>query len=173
MPINRFRNHPNFERHSRRRYLDARIGAEDWILPLGKRRRKFFYNLYKSQLKKSGAKYTVHFELISKTRGHVYTIFFGTRTLGRLRQDEATAPFGRLILSGSSGLEEVCLTSVHTWLTELADFSLLEKDLSRRSLPAAKGWQKIEDVEDFVKSDATDFQTQVISSVIPCASYGG
>ena len=150
--INRFRNHPNFERH-----LDELFGCPDWRRGLdiagGKRRRKFFYNLYKSQLKKSGAKYTVHFELYEDKR-HVYTIFFGTQHLDgcdKMKQAIWKAdPFGKFRFRGGL-LDQLTLG------TELADFSLLEKDL--RDQFASKGWQKIEDVEDFVKSDATDFHS--------------
>ena len=39
----------------------------------------------------------------------------------------------------------------------LVDFSLLEKALQDRF--ASKGWQRIEDFEYFVKSDATDFHS--------------
>ena len=150
--INRFRNHPNFERH-----LDELFGCPDWRrgsdIAGSKRRRKFFCNLYKSQLKKSGAKYTVHFDLYEGNR-HVYTIFFGTQHLdGCDRMKQAiwkVDPFGEFRFRGGR-LDQLTLG------TELVDFSLLEKDL--RVQFASKGWQKIEDVEDFVKSDATDFHS--------------
>ena len=76
--INRFRNHANFESH-----LDDLFGCPDWRSGLdiagSKRRRRFFYNLYKSQLKKNGAQYVVHFELYEGNR-HVYTIFLALNT---------------------------------------------------------------------------------------------
>lgn len=150
--INRFRNHPNFESH-----LDELFGCPDWRRGLdiagSKRRRKFFYNLYKSQLKKNGAQYVVHFELYEGNR-HVYTIFFGTQHLdGCNKMKQAiwkVDPFGNFRFRGGR-IDQLTLG------TELVDFSLLENDLGDQF--ASKGWQKIEVVEDFVKSDATDFHS--------------
>ena len=75
--INRFKETPEFESH-----LDALFGTSDWRAgaaiedPL--QRKTFLFDLYKNQLRRSGAKYVVHFELYEGNR-LVYAIFFGTQ----------------------------------------------------------------------------------------------
>jgi len=106
--INRFNSQDDFGRH-----LDDLFGCPDWRRGLdiagSKRTRNFYYTLYRSQLKKNGAKYVVHFELYEGNR-HVYTIFFGTQHLDGC--DRMRRRSGRLIRSESSGLEEGFLTSL-------------------------------------------------------------
>ncbi|MCY3894835.1 MAG: three-Cys-motif partner protein TcmP [Chloroflexi bacterium] len=150
--INRFKSQDEFGGH-----LDNLFGCPDWRRGLdiagSEGTRNFYYNLYKSQLKKNGAKYVVHFELYEGNR-HVYTIFFGTQHLdGCDRMKEAiwkVDPFGEFRFRGGL-LDQLTLG------TDIIDFSPLEQDL--RAEFASKGWQKIEDVEDFVKSDATVFHS--------------
>ena len=150
--INRFREHPNFERH-----LDDLFGCVEWRqgidMPDGKERKEFFYSLYGSQLKKGGAQYVVRFELYEGEQ-LVYAIFFGTKSLeGCDKMKQAiwkVAPFGDFKFRGSQ-LGQLTLGP------DFVDFSLLEKVLHEEF--RAKGWQKIEDVENFVKSDATDFHS--------------
>ncbi len=148
--INRFKGHPNFERH-----LDNLFGCPDWRNGLdlagSDRTRKFFCNLYKSQLKNNGAKYVLHIDMYKGNR-HVYTIFFGTNHLdGCDKMKKAmwkVNPFGdSQFRSGRVGQLTLGLEAI--------DFSPLERDLRRHF--RSKGWQRIEKVEDFVKSDATDF----------------
>ncbi len=150
--INRFREHPNFERH-----LDELFGCSRWRqgidLAEGKERKDFFYSLYKDQLKANGAKYVVHFELY-EAQQLVYAIFFGTQQLkGCDKMKQAiwkVAPFGDFRFRGSQ-LSQFVLGE------GLVDLSLLEKALQEQF--RSRGWQKIEDVEDFVKSDATGFHS--------------
>ena len=150
--INRFLDHTNFERP-----LDELFGCQDWRqgshLTDGRERKDFFYSLYGSQLKKSGAQFVIRFELYEGEQ-LVYAIFFGTKSLdGCNKMKQAiwkVAPFGDFKFRGSQ-LGQLTLGP------DLVDFSLLEKALQNRF--ASKGWQKIEDVEDFVKSDATDFHS--------------
>lgn len=150
--INRFREHPNFEKH-----LDDLFGCAEWRQGIdmtdGKERKDFFYNLYKDQLKANGARYVVHFELYEGEQ-LVYAIFFGTKNLdGCDKMKQAiwkVAPFGDFKFRGSQ-LGQLTLGE------DLIDFSLLEKALQNRFV--SKGWQRIEDVENFVKSDATDFHS--------------
>ena len=47
---------------------------------MGGRGKDSIYDLYRSQLKKNGARYVVHFELYEGER-LVYAIFFGTKNL--------------------------------------------------------------------------------------------
>ena len=150
--INRFRAHANFERH-----LDELFGCSEWRQGIDltdeEERKEFFYGLYKNQLKANGARHVVRFELYEGER-LVYAIFFGTNHLeGCNKMKQAiwkVAPFGDFKFRGSR-LGQLSLGD------DLLDFSLLENALRRQF--ASRGWQRIEDVEDFVKSDATDFHS--------------
>ena len=86
--INRFREHPNFEKH-----LDDLFGCLQWRQGInmteGKTRMEFFYRLYRDQLKKNGAEYVLYFELYEGEK-LIYAIFFATKSLDGLRQDEAS-----------------------------------------------------------------------------------
>ena len=77
--INRFREHPNFEKH-----LDELFGCPEWREGIdmadGEERKEFFYRLYREQLKKYGARYVVSFELYEGEQ-LVYAIFFATKFL--------------------------------------------------------------------------------------------
>jgi len=151
--INRFREHENFERH-----LDDLFGCSDWRegidLPEGKERIDFFYELYKSQLKAEGAKYVLHFELYEGNE-LVYAIFFGTGDLeGCDKMKRAiwkVAPFGDYRFRGSK-LDQLTFLS-----DEMIDFTILAKTLHEEFM--SKGWVKIDEVIDFVRSDATDFHS--------------
>lgn len=150
--MNRFRDHPNFEKH-----LDELFGCPEWRhgidLAEGKERKDFFYGLYGKQLKANGAQYVVRFELYEGEQ-LVYAIFFGTKSLdGCDKMKQAiwkVAPFGNFKFRGSQ-LGQLTLGE------GLIDFSLLEKTLQDRF--ASRGWQRIEDIENFVKSDATEFHS--------------
>lgn len=150
--INRFKEHPNFEKH-----LDELFGCPGWRhginMPDTKERKEFFYNLYRSQLKKNGATNVLNFELYEGDR-LVYTIFFGTQHLeGCDKMKQAmwkVAPFGNFQFR-SNQIGQLVLGD------DLLDFSLLEKALQEQF--RGKGWQSIEDVEDFVKSDVTEFHS--------------
>lgn len=150
--INRFRGHTNFESH-----LDELFGCPEWRKGIdtldGNGRKNFFYDLYESQLKSNGAQYVVHFELYEGER-LVYTIFFGTQNLdGCDKMKQAiwkVAPFGDFKFRGSQ-IGQLTLGD------SLVDFTPLQDTLSEHF--SSKGWQRIEDLEDFVKSDATDFHS--------------
>ena len=151
--INRFREHQNFERH-----LDDLFGCSDWRqgvnLPEGKERIAFFYDLYKSQLKAAGAEYVLHFELYEGNE-LVYAIFFGTGDLeGCDKMKQAiwkVAPFGDYRFRGGK-IEQFALAP-----DEMTDFTILAKEIHNEF--GAEGWVPIEDVVNFVKSDATDFHS--------------
>ena len=150
--INRFKEHPNFEKH-----LDELFGCSEWRqgidMPDGRGRKDFFYDLYIDQLKANGAQYVVRFELYEGEQ-LVYAIFFGTKSLdGCDKMKQAiwkVAPFGDFRFRGGQ-LGQLTLGE------DFVDFSLLEGTLQEQF--RAKGWQKIETVEDFVKSDVTDFHS--------------
>ena len=150
--INRFKEHPNFERH-----LDELFGCSEWRHGLGitnsVERKDFFFGLYKRQLKSAGAKQVLHFELYEGQR-LVYAIFFGTQNLeGCDKMKQAiwkVAPFGDYRFHGGQN-------SQLTFGTDLLDFSPLEKALHEEFGP--KGWTRIEDMTRFVKSDATEYHS--------------
>ena len=148
--INRFREHPNFERH-----LDDLFGCSDWrqgiTLSEGKDRIAFFYDLYKSQLKAAGAKYVLHFELYEGNE-LVYAIFFGTGDLeGCDKMKRAiwkVAPFGDF---RGNQIGQLAFGS------SFFDFTPLKETLRRKF--ADREWVRIEEMVDFVKSDVTDFHS--------------
>ena len=150
--INRFKEHPNFERH-----LDELFGCPEWRqgmdLTHAGERKEFFYDLYKAQLKKNGAQHVVDYELYEDQR-LVYAIFFGTGSLeGCDKMKQAiwkVAPFGDFKFRGSQ-LGQMILGSTGV------DFSPLERTLQEHF--RSKGWIAVRDVEDFVKSDAMDFHS--------------
>ena len=111
------------------------------------------YTLYKNQLKRNGAQYVLHFDLYEGER-LVYSIFFGTKNLdGCDKMKQAiwsVAPFGDFMFR-SGQLGQLTLGG------GMVDLSSLQNDLLERF--ATHGWLKIEDVQDFVKSDATDFHS--------------
>ncbi len=155
--INRFKTRPEFSRH-----LDELFGCTQWRdgidLTDSVERKEFFYDLYKNQLKSNGARFVVHFELYSGSR-LIYTIFFGTNSLDgcdKMKQAIWKAdPFGDFKFRGGQ----------HGQLTfgeSIVDLSRLAMEL--RSQFASKGWQNIEDIEEFVKSDATDFHSGHLKS---------
>ena len=151
--MNRFLGHPSFSPH-----LDDLFGCGDWreaiIMADSKSRKKLLFDLYRDQLKERGAKYVIWFELYEKQE-LVYAIFFGTQHLeGCDKMKQAiwkVDPFGDFKFRGGQ-LGQLTLGESVT-----VDFGLLENALQEQF--REKGWQKIEDVEDFVKSDATDFHS--------------
>ena len=150
--INRFLEHPNFEPH-----LNELFGFAEW-----KRARKitdptekrlFLYDLYKDQLRSHGASYVLHFELYEENR-LVYTIFFGTQNLeGCDKMKQAiwkVAPFGNYKFQ--SGQREQL-----TFGTDFIDFGLLQKSLADAF--GYDNWLEIETLENFMKSDKTQFNS--------------
>jgi three-Cys-motif partner protein len=137
-------------------HLDALFGTSDWNAGLhlqGDERRRFFYELYERQLRSSGAKQVVRFELFEGNR-LVYAIFFGTKNvLGADRMKEAiwkVDPLGGFEFRGARGGQG-------TLQLEAADFRPLVDAL--QSEFRGQGWLPIEQVADFVASDQTDYYT--------------
>lgn len=166
-PINRFKQHPNFEQH-----LDDLFGCPEWrnekdITDAGEKK-EFFVNLYKQQLKKSGAKCVLHFEVYEGDRLK-YAIFFGTQNLtGCDKMKQAiwkVAPFGDFKFKGSQ-LNQL------NFGPNLTDFTQLQDALKDEFIP--KGWVKIKDVIDFVKSDKTRFHSNHLktSTLKPMEEHG-
>ena len=150
--MNRFLEHSNFEGH-----LDELFGCLEWRqgreLVDGTDRKNFLYDLYRRQLKKSGTHYVLSFELYEGEQ-LVYAIFFGTKNLtgcDKMKQAIWNAiPLGDFKFRGSQ-LGQLTLGST------VVDISPLEQVLQEQF--QGKGWQRIENVQKFVMSDATGFHT--------------
>lgn len=150
--ISRFRDTSEFAPH-----LDELFGSGEWRggIPLTDptERKEFFYGLYERQLRQAGAEQVVRFELYEGPR-LVYAIFFASHSIkGADRMKEAiwkVVPFGDFTFRGSRssqlGLE----------LTQ-TDFRPLQVAIRQRF--ASQGWFTIEDAEEFVASDRTDYYT--------------
>ena len=113
----------------------------------------FFYSLYERQLKANGATQVVRFELYEGQQ-LVYAIFFGTKSLdGCDKMKQAiwkVDPFGDFKFRGSQ-------LGQYTLGPSFANFDVLQEELLLKF--GSQQWHKIEDVEDFVKSDATNFHS--------------
>ncbi len=149
--INRFWNTPEFECS-----LNSLFGCNRWKeadpTSQSEQRKTFFYDLYKCQLKDAGAKYVLHFDLCEGDKLK-YAIFFGTGSLqGCDKMKQAIwkiMPFGDFRFQGSQVNQLV--------LGEMPDLTPLQ-DILRNEF-ASKGWVRIEDITEFVQSDATDFHS--------------
>lgn len=147
--IDRFKSTPEFEKS-----LAELYGTEEWRNGLaleGEAKKDFFFSLYDAQLRKAGAKHVVRFDLYEGGR-LVYAIFFATKHWkGADVMKHAiwkVAPFGDFAFRGAH----------YGQLTlETVDYTRFRKPLQERF--RNKGWVTIEDVEEFVGSDQTDFHT--------------
>ena len=148
--INRFLDHANFEHH-----LHDLFGCPDWErakdIPDSSQRKDFLFELYKTQLRNSGAKQVLHFELY-EGNSLVYAIFFGTQNLdGCDKMKQAiwkVAPFGDFKFK--SGLNDQL-----TFGTNVVDFNILKAELTDAF--GFGNWVTIENIMDFMKSDKTMF----------------
>ena len=148
--INRFREHPNFEKH-----LDELFGCPEWrrgfYIEDGANRKRFFFDLYRDQLKKNDAVQVLYFELYEGER-LIYAIFFATKSLDGCNKMKQAIwkidPLGGFKFKSG-------LSNQLTLGEAVVDFSLLERALLDRF--SGKEWRRIETMVDFVKSDATPF----------------
>ncbi len=150
--INRFKEEPHLAPH-----LDDLFGSPEWrdgidIFDRGERK-DFFYGLYKKSLKNAGAKYVLHFELYKNER-IIYALFFATQhEKGCDVMKKAmwkTAPFGDFKFKSGSANQL-------TLGIEPADFTALREALHTEF--GQNRWVTIEDVEEFVMTDKTEFHT--------------
>jgi len=157
--INRFRSTPEFEPH-----LNELFGCDNWKQGVGisdsHKRRKFFFDLYKDQLKKAGCKFVLSFDLYDDNR-HIYTIFFGTQHLrGCDVMKQAIwkiAPTGNYRFVGTNS-DQLTLSIVSP------NFAPLKKALQDEFI--GKGWVSIEDVLEFVISDKTDYHSGQVKTKV-------
>jgi len=157
--INRFKGTPEFEPH-----LNQLFGTPDWRHGLAIKdpecTKQFFYGLYETQLRRSGAKHVVHFDLYQGQR-LVYAVFFGThhhKGCDRMKQAIwKVAPFGDFAFRASrSGQLPLGL--------ENPDFSPLKTALQSKFRQA--GWISVADVIEFVASDKTDYHSGQVKRVL-------
>jgi three-Cys-motif partner protein len=157
--INRFRSNPEFEPH-----LNELFGCTEWKTGIeiedSIERKQFYYNLYERKIRESGATFVVHFDLFEGNR-LIYSIFFGTKhILGSDRMKQAiwkVTPFGDFAFRGvhanqlTLGLEE-------------PDLDPLKELILNQFI--GKGWIGIEEIQEFVSSDATDYHSGHYKKVI-------
>lgn len=157
--INRFRSKPEFEQH-----LDELFGCNEWKdgieIDDSTERRQFYYALYEKKLREAGAKYVIHFELYEANR-LIYSIFFGTKhVLGCDRMKQAiwkVAPFGDFAFIGVR-------TTQLTLGVENPNFEPLKESIINEF--RRKSWIRIEEIRDFVSSDATDYHSGQYKNVL-------
>ncbi|MCY3756220.1 MAG: three-Cys-motif partner protein TcmP [Acidobacteria bacterium] len=165
--INRFKSSHEFEGH-----LDRLFGAKDWRDGIGIRdpgaRKDFFYGLYKKQLRAAGASNVVHFELYEGDR-LVYAIFFGTQHWKGAdlmkRAIWKVAPFGDFRFRGTHSSQPILGL-------DITDYTHLREQI--KSEFRGRNWVDIEQVEEFVASDRTDYHTSQLKKpvLIPMEESG-
>ena len=157
--INRFKRSSEFSDP-----LDELFGCREWRDGIDEydpeKRKSFFYGLYKNQLKASGAKYVLHFELYEGRRLK-YALFFATnhhRGCDKMKQAMwKVAPFGNFQFR--SGLKDQLILG-----PEIVDFSPLKDGLLNEF--GLDQWVTIEDIEQFMSSDRTEFHTEQYKQVL-------
>ena len=150
--IDRFKDHPNFEPH-----LDDLFGCPDWRqgidMPEGKARKEFFYRIYREQLKLSGARHVLNFELYDGNKLK-YALFFATQNgLGCDRMKQA---MWRAEPTGSYNFRGDRLGQLSF---EPTDFHFNELE---RALICQFGMEQptaIESIEEFMRSDRVLFHS--------------
>ena len=151
--INRFKTTPEFSPA-----LDELFGCPDWRegmeMSTASETRNFFYSLYEEQLRKSGAKYVLHFDLY-EGNGLVYALFFATKNdLGCDKMKQAmwkVAPFGAYSFRGET----------------IGQFSFGEQAVNFEELDAAligkfgmNNQVEFDFVEEFIRSDEALFHSR-------------
>ena len=155
--MNRFRRNSYFESH-----LDDLFGCADWRqgidMPEGKPRKVFFYELYKKQLKLSGARLALNFELYEGNKLK-YALFFATqRNEGCDKMKQAmwkVAPLGGYSFR-SDTLGQLSFESRVVDFDEL-DQALIGEFGMNQSI-------KIESIEEFMCSDRILFHSGQLKS---------
>lgn len=148
--IRRFRETSEFDRA-----LTAFFGTTEWKACLdleGAGQKSYMLKLYMQRLKQVGAKYVLNFDLHDK-RGHVYSIFFGTRhLLGSDKMKEAiwkAMPDGGYDFRGGQDKQMILSGIVEPATTLLRNALIKEFDYFR--------WIPFTDIRTYVSSDRTPF----------------
>ena len=155
--MNRFKGEANFEPH-----LNELFGCVDWqqgiTMPEGKARKDFFYELYRKQLKLSGAQHVLNFELYGGNQLK-YALFFATQSdQGCDKMKQAmwkVAPLGGYSFR-SDTLGQLSFASRVVDFDEL-DRALIDEFRMNQSI-------KIESIEEFMCSDRVLFHSAHLKS---------
>ena len=155
--MNRFKHHPSFEHH-----LDDLFGCPDWRqridVPDSKARKDFFYELYRNQLKASGAEHVLHFELYEGNQLK-YALFFATKSdQGCDKMKQAmwkVAPLGRYSFR-SDALGQLSFESGIVDFNELNGALVDEFGMNQAT--------KIESIQEFMRSDRVLFHSGHLKS---------
>ena len=133
-----------------REHMTSLFGTDEWRQAItldGQERMQFLHGLYRLRLKAAGASHVVHFQLAEGSRLK-YSIFFGTgHTKGSDRMKEAiwkADPSGNYRFR-SGDQEQMSFLE--------PDYRPLQNALKECFEDA--GWVSIEEIEEFVRSDAT------------------
>ena len=150
--MNRFKDHPNFESH-----LDDLFDCPDWRqgidMPDGKERKEFFYELYREQLKLSGARHVLHFELYDGDKLK-YALFFATQKDQGC--DKMKQAMWKVAPTGGYSFRSDTLGQL-SFRSKAVDFNELE-----RALICEFGMNKpiaIESIIEFMRSDRVLFHS--------------
>ena len=155
--IDRFKDHPNFEPH-----LDDLFGCPDWRqgidMPDSKERKEFFYGLYRKQLKLSGARHVLHFELYDGDKLK-YALFFATQNDQGC--DKMKQAMWKVAPTGGYSFRSDKLGQL-SFESGVVDFKELE-----RALISEFGMDQpiaFESVEEFMRSDKVLFHSGRLKS---------
>ncbi len=155
--IDRFKDHPNFELH-----LDDLFGCSDWRqgidIPDSKERKEFFYGLYRKQLKLSGARHVLHFELYDGDKLK-YALFFATQNDQGC--DKMKQAMWKVAPTGGYSFRSDKLGQL-SFESGVVDFKELE-----RALISEFGMDQpiaFESVEEFMRSDKVLFHSGRLKS---------
>lgn len=150
--INRFLDKPEWVPH-----LDELFGSRRWNEAIGiadlLSKKQMIYDLYHQQLKSSGAKHVLHFEMYDGDR-LVYAIFFGTQNLEG--SDKMKEAIWKVVPSGDYRFRSGLDSQLHLGST-MVDYSSLRRALYEEFKSQTE--VDIESVSDFVKSDRTEFHS--------------
>ena len=138
--------------------LTELFGSDRWKdcvgIPDDDARMSCFVDLYKSELRKSGAKHLLHFTVDKADRPNYYVIIYATKSLkGSDEMKKAiwkVAPQGDFRFVGGTQ-DQISFGN------NLVDFTELQSQLVNQF--DSGRWWSIDDIEDFVKSDQSQFHS--------------
>ena len=155
--MNRFKDHSNFESH-----LDDLFGCPDWRhgidVPDGKERKDFFYGLYRKQLKLSGARHVLNFELHEGNQLK-YALFFATKS--NQGCDKMKQAMWKVAPLGGYNFRSDTIGQL-SFESKIVDFNELD-----RALVDEFGMDqptRIESIEEFMCSDSVLFHSSQLKS---------
>ena len=150
--INRFLTDPGKE-HA----LNLHFGGTEWQesreIDEEEERKDFLLSLYRSQLKKAGAEFVLHFDLYQE-RAHIYTIFFGTNSLKG--SDEMKKAIWRVMPLGDFRFRGARIGQ-GVFEGGLVDYSELQEAL--RGKFDSDEWTTFEAIKEYVMSAQTGFHS--------------